>query len=49
MSLREFVENKTYHLAYEKRTPPSEVTIAARERFRAAFKKAAVARAKHYI
>jgi hypothetical protein len=49
MSLREFVENRTYHLAFEKRTPPSAATVPARERFRAAFRKAAVARAKHYI
>ena len=48
MSLREFVETKTFNLAYKKRAAPPRATVASRQRFRAALKEAAVARAKHY-
>ena len=34
MSLREFVESQTFHLAYSKRKPPQQATLKARKRFR---------------
>jgi hypothetical protein len=49
ISLREFVESKTYGLAYKKRLPPAKATVAARQQFRAALAKAAFTRAKHYV
>jgi hypothetical protein len=49
MSLREFVETKTFNLVYKKRVAPPRATMASRQRFRAALKEAVVARAKHYI
>ena len=49
MSLREFVEAKTYHLAYEKRPSPPKATISARRQFRTTLEKAALVRAKHYL
>jgi hypothetical protein len=49
LSLREFVESKTYGLVYKKRLPPPKATVAARKQFRAALAKAAFARAKHYV
>ena len=49
LSLREFVESKTYGLAYKKRLPPSKATVAARKQLRAALANAAFTRAKHYV
>jgi len=49
LSLREFVENKTFILAYKKRAPPPKATVAARRQFQAALAKAAFTRAKHYV
>ena len=49
MSLRQFVENQTYRLAFGKRTKPSKADLAERKLYRNALKKAAVARAKHYV
>jgi hypothetical protein len=49
LSLREFVEGRTYGLAYKKRVPPPKATVAAPRQFRAALAKAAFTRAKHYV
>jgi hypothetical protein len=49
MSLREFVETKTFNLVYKKRAVPPRAAVASRQRLRAALKEAAVARARHYI
>lgn len=49
LSLREFVESKTYGLTYKNRVPPPKATVAARKQFRAALAKAAFTRAKHYV
>jgi hypothetical protein len=49
MSLREFVETKTYRAVYDKRSPPPKATVSARKRYRATLEQAALVRAKHYI
>jgi hypothetical protein len=49
MSLRQFVENNTYQIAFGKRTRPSKATADARKQFRVALRKAALVRAKHYV
>jgi hypothetical protein len=42
MSLREFVETKTFNLVYKKRPAPPRATVASRQRLRAALKEAAL-------
>jgi hypothetical protein len=49
LSLREFVESKTFHLAYEKRVSPPKATLSARKRFRATLQEVAAVRARHYV
>ena len=49
MSLREFVESKTFQLVYGKRSPPPPKQVKERDDLRRALQKAALARAKHYI
>jgi hypothetical protein len=49
MSLREFVETKTYGLVRQKRVSAKKATIATRKKFHADFEAVARIRAKHYV
>jgi hypothetical protein len=49
MSLREFVEGKTYHEVYKKRVTATKKVTRARKEYRANLEAVARIRAKHYI
>lgn len=49
MSLREFVESKTYHAVRAKRKPAPQSVLAVRKKFRADLEAVAKIRAKHYM
>jgi len=49
MSLREFVEAKTYHEVRKKRAKARKDVVSARRKYRASLEAAALVRAKYYV